>query len=69
MYTLIQRVEQGLTTVEDARAILELMLMIERLVDVMERSDLAEFEGAEPVSSEEWFGAIHAAKELIHVAR
>lgn len=66
---LIERIARGLTTIEDADVVLGLTLVVERLVDVMERSDLAEFEGAEPVSADEWFGAIEAAKELLHAVR
>lgn len=36
-----------------------------RLVDVMERSDLEQFENAQPVSGEEWFGAIREAKGML----
>lgn len=43
----------------------ELREMARRLVDIMERSDMEEFENAEPVSGEEWFDAIRQAKELI----
>lgn len=66
---LIEKIARGLTTIEDADVVLGLTLVVERLVDVMERSDLAEFEDAEPVSFEEWLGAIEAAKEALHAAR
>lgn len=36
-----------------------------RLVDVMERSDLEQFENAQPVSGEEWFDAIREAKGML----
>ena len=36
-----------------------------RLVDVMERSDLEQFENAKPVSGEEWFDAIREAKGML----
>ena len=36
-----------------------------RLVDVMERSDLGQFENAQPVSGEEWFDAIREAKGML----
>lgn len=39
--------------------------MARRLVDVMERSDLEQFEDAEPVSGEEWFDAIREAKGML----
>lgn len=43
----------------------ELRETAKRLVDIMERSDMEQFENADPVSGEEWFGAIRQAKELI----
>lgn len=36
-----------------------------RLVDVMERSDLEQFENAQPVSGEEWFDAIREANGML----
>ena len=36
-----------------------------RLVDVMERSDLEQFENAQPVRGEEWFDAIREAKGML----
>lgn len=39
--------------------------MARRLVDVMERSDIEQFEDAEPVSGEEWLDAIREAKGML----
>ena len=36
-----------------------------RLVDVMERSDMEQFENAQPASGEEWFDAIREAKGML----
>lgn len=45
-----------------------LQTTVETLVDLMERSDRAEFDGGAPVSSGEWFSAIEQAKKHLRRA-
>ncbi len=64
--SFVERVECGLTTAGDADVARSLVMMIERLVDVMERSDKECFFDDEPVSGDEWFGVIDNARRLIN---
>ena len=50
---------------EGAERMHELSAMTRRLVDIMERDDAEQFMDADPVTSEEWFGAIEAAKAIV----
>lgn len=50
---------------EAADRMAKLREMVMRLASIMERDDAEQFLDADPVTSEEWFGAIAAAKEVM----